>query len=283
MAWRMILSALTGGAFSQPAPGSVSGNGACDRRSPRALALFIAGCGGHPVGPDYRPPATALISRAGSLPLHNTDAGAPMTAADALASARPLPPYWWRLYQDPQLDALVRQALARNTDLRLAMANLERQQALLKEAASAQNPSLSANAEPYYGHPSGLSVLEPGYVPDNAWRYDGGLSLSYQLDLFGQIQRALEAASADSEAAQAALDLVKINVAANTARAYADLCATGLQLMTTRHSIELQQRSVDLTRRLLQAGRTGELDTVRSRATATAQGHVAAAGSAASE
>ncbi|CAK8743536.1 hypothetical protein SODG_006672 [Sodalis praecaptivus] len=59
---------------------------------------------------------------------------------------------------------------------------------------------------------------------------------------------------------------MKINVAANTARAYADLCATGLRLMTTRHSIELQQQSVDLTRRLLQAGRTGELDIVRARA-----------------
>lgn len=178
----------------------------------------------------------------------------------------PLPVYWWRLYQDPRLDDLVRQALARNTDLRLAMANLERHQALFQEASSSQNPTLSANAEPYYGHPSGLSVLAPGTVPDNAWRYDGGLSLSYQWDLFGQIQRALEAASADSEAALAALDLVKINVAANTTRAYADLCATGLRLMTTRHSIELQQRSVDLTRRLLQAGRTGELDTVRARA-----------------
>ncbi|CAJ0994065.1 hypothetical protein SODG_006673 [Sodalis praecaptivus] len=158
--------------------------GAFYRRRPSALALSLAlitaGCGGHPVGPDYRPPASALLSRAGSLPLHDVEHDTQAASSGAIASAQPLPVYWWRLYQDPRLDDLVRQALARNTDLRLAMANLERQQALLQEASSAQNPTLSANAEPYYGHPSGLSVLAPGTVPDNAWRYDGGLSLSYQ-------------------------------------------------------------------------------------------------------
>ncbi|WP_410012306.1 efflux transporter outer membrane subunit [Sodalis sp. C49] len=234
-----------------------------------AIVLALAGlnaCSLQPVGPDYRAPASTLVTRAGSLPLADDKTNAPAQAGAAPASAQPLPDRWWQLYRDARLDRLVAQALARNTDLRVAMANLEREQALLGEAGSAQNPTLGVNARPYYGHPSGLSELQPGYVPDNAWHYDSGLNLSYQLDLFGQIQRAIEAANADSEAARAALDLVRINVAANTARAYAEICATGLRLQTARRSIDLQRQSVALTGRLLQAGRTGELDTVRARA-----------------
>ncbi|NDL61590.1 efflux transporter outer membrane subunit [Enterobacteriales bacterium SAP-6] len=237
---------------------------------PACTVLFalsgLNACSLAPVGPDYHPPASPLVTRAGSLPLADKSMNPSPNAATAPVSSRPLPDRWWQLYQDPRLDRLVGQALAQNTDLRVAMANLEREQALLREAGSAQNPTLSVNAKPYYGHPSGLSVLQPDYVPDNAWRYDSGLNLSYQVDLFGQIQRAIEAANADSEAAQAALDLVRINVAANTARAYAEICATGLRLQTARRSIDLQRQSVELTARLLQAGRTGELDTARARA-----------------
>lgn len=228
-----------------------------------AVLAVLSACSSSPVGPDYHPPASALVNRASGQSLLTDES---QHAGTAIASARPLPDGWWQLYQDRRLDGLVQQALSRNTDLRIARANLEREQALLREASASQSPALSANVKPGYGHPSGLSVLQPDYVPDNAWRYDSGLTLSYQLDLFGQIQRAIEAAGADSEAAEAALDVVKINVAANTARAYAEICTTGLQIQTAQHSIDLQQQSVTLTSKLLAVGRTGELDTVRARA-----------------
>ncbi|TCV96620.1 efflux transporter outer membrane subunit [Biostraticola tofi] len=224
--------------------------------------LLLAACSLKPLGPDYHPPAAGLVQQAGNASLVTAD----NDRATVATVTEPLPDHWWQLYQNPLLDRLVQQALSHNTDLRVAMATLERQQALRQEADSGRQPSLTANAKPYYGHPSGLSVLQPGNVPDNAWRYDSGISLSYQVDLFGQIRRAIEVADANSQAAEAALDLVKITVAANTARAYADVCATGLQLHTARRSIDLQQQSVDLTGRLLQAGRTGELDHLRARA-----------------
>lgn len=242
----------------------------CSQRLVRQVALAalalagLGACSLRPVGPDYRAPASAMLSQAEDRPLAGVG---PVASGDTQPySARPLPDRWWRLYQDPRLDSLVGQALAHNTDLRIAIANLQREQALLKEAGSAQAPSLNASARPYYGHPSGLSELRPGYVPDNGWHYDSGLSVSYQLDWVGQVRRAIEAAGADSEAAQAAVDLVKVNVAANTARAYAEICTTGMRLRTARRSIDLQRQSVALTERLLQAGRTGELDTTRARA-----------------
>ena len=74
----------------------------------------------------------------------------------------------------------------------------------------------------------------------------------------------IEAAKADDEAIKAAYDLTRITVAAETARAYAVVCNTGEQLAVARHSLQLQLRSAEVTRRLLEAGRASMLDFTRS-------------------
>jgi NodT family efflux transporter outer membrane factor (OMF) lipoprotein len=112
---------------------------------------------------------------------------------------------------------------------------------------------------------SGLSLLQPGYHPPNDVHYTAGVAVSYQVDLFGQIRRASEASHASTEAASAALDLVRVSVAAGTARAYADVCSTGLRLRSARKSAELQQEAVDVSLRLQQAGRAGVIDVSRAR------------------
>ncbi|MGJ7583200.1 TolC family protein, partial [Variovorax sp. RHLX14] len=93
-----------------------------------------------------------------------------------------------------------------------------------------------------------------------------GASLSYQVDLFGQIRRAIEASQANTQSAEAALDLVRVNVAAGTARAYAEACSTGLRLQIAQKSVALQQDAVNVTDRLQRAGRAGAIDTGRARA-----------------
>ena len=85
------------------------------------------------------------------------------------------------------------------------------------------------------------------------------------MDLFGRLQRAIEASRDDTGAAQAALDLVRVNVAAGTARAYADACATGLRIASAEHSTDLQQKALDISVRLQQAGRVGITDAARAR------------------
>ena len=89
------------------------------------LALLVSAC---KVGPTYRPPQTPPPA-----------AGAFQTAAPGTDAAAPRDD-WWRLYDDPTLDALVRQALAANTDLRVARANLQRAQAALSEARADRLP-----------------------------------------------------------------------------------------------------------------------------------------------
>ncbi|SEK93842.1 efflux transporter, outer membrane factor (OMF) lipoprotein, NodT family [Roseateles sp. YR242] len=235
------------------------------RWSAMALAVGLAACSTAPKGPNYQVPANAvaLKPRAAEPFLEQTKAAA--DAGGAPFVAEPLPPHWWRLFNDSRLDALVEKALAHNTDLRQAAANLERVQALETEVSGAEKPTIGVNASPYYGHPSGTSMIKQNYVPPDTFRYSAGVGVSYQLDLYGQIRRAIESSQASTEAAAAALDLVKVNVAAGTTRAYAEACATGQRLETARQSVELQRQALDLTEKLQQAGRVGEMDASRAR------------------
>ncbi|QCP14436.1 efflux transporter outer membrane subunit [Pseudoduganella umbonata] len=230
-------------------------------RISRHLPLFaslavLAACG--TVGPDYKVPAEAAIQRPA--------AAAPFASAgEPVFRSEPLPPHWWRLYRDPALDALVGKAFAANTDLRVAAANLARARAIVQEVAGAADPVVGASAAPAYGRASAAAKGLPDALADG-YSHDAGISVSYQLDLFGKIRRGVEAAGADREAAEAALDLARVTVAADTARAYVDACGARHQLDVARQSVDLQQRFVELTARRIRAGRGTALDDARARA-----------------
>ncbi|MDQ8031200.1 MAG: efflux transporter outer membrane subunit [Bordetella sp.] len=222
---------------------------------PLALALALAGCSA--VGPDYHVPEQAVVKR-------DAAQGA-FTQAEGMVSAAPLPAHWWRLYRDPVLDGLIEQALAANTDLRVAAANLERAQAVTQEAQASQQPTVGVNASPTFGHSSGIQQLQPDVRPQDRWSYSGGVSISYQVDLFGQIRRAIEAARGDEAAAQAAYDSARVTLVAETTRAYADMCSAGMQLASANHSVQVQRESLQAVERLQNAGRGTALDVSRAR------------------
>jgi NodT family efflux transporter outer membrane factor (OMF) lipoprotein len=220
-----------------------------------ALIATLAGCG--TVGPDYRVPAAAVVNRTG--------AAAPFVgAAEAPFAMSALPPPWWRLYQDATLDALIDKAFAANTDLRVAAANLERVRAVQDEVDVATRPSVGLTAAPGYGRASAAAKglrdpLRAGFT------HDAGVNVSYQVDLFGKIARAIEAAGADTQAAQAGYDLARVMVVADTARAYVDACAAGQQIAVAQGSIDLQDKFAALTEQRVRAGRGTALDTSRAR------------------
>jgi multidrug efflux system outer membrane protein len=221
-----------------------------------ACAISSVGC--RSVGPDYQgPPGSAIL---------NTPAahGPFVSSSDPAFSGERAPGQWWRLYESPQLDDLVSAALLANTDLRIAQANLERSLALLQQARVARQPTAEVNFDPSYRQLSSESYLHSGTVPPTGL-YDTGVSVSYELDVFGRLKRGIEAAAvADDEAVRAAYDLTKITVAAETARAYADVCNAGEELDVTRRSLQLQVQSTETTQRLVEAGRTSSLDLTRS-------------------
>ena len=220
-----------------------------------ALFFTVGAC--TTVGPDYRIPAQAVIknpSAAGLFP------GSEESAFQLAA----LPPQWWHLYQDATLNGLIEKALAANTDLRIASANLARARAVQQQDETAARPVVGVSAGPEYGRPSAVAMGVPGVIPDS-WLYDAGVRVSYQLDLVGKIARAIEASVADRQAAEAGLDLVRVTVAAATARAYVDSCAAGQQLGVVQRSVDLQQKLVQLTGQRVRSGRGTAFDISRAR------------------
>ena len=200
------------------------------------FALALAACA---VGPDYRAPAP--------LP----PAATSLTAADsnAAVNTNAVPDSWWRLFNDRALDALVERALAYNSDLRIASANLQRARALLLEAGAGRLPTSTASAAASRGRSEGGT----GKVSDF---YSVGFDASYEVDLFGGVSRSIEAARGEAGAAEAELDAARVSVAAETARTYASACGFGLQADVARETANLQQQTLGLTERLFQGGRT---------------------------
>jgi outer membrane protein, multidrug efflux system len=226
-------------------------------RHGRFLALVgLAALCGCTVGPDYKLPAEATFNA----PAANGRFVA--TGSPALSGEAP-PDHWWRLYDDAKLDGLVQQALAANTDLRIANANLEQSQALLREARTLREPSVALAGAVQYGQAAGEQYLQPITPPVNT-DYEVGATIGYDLDLFGGIRRGIEATAADDQAVEAARDLVRVNVVAQAALAYAGACGAGLQLAAAQHSLALQERNVALLQRLRKGGRALDLDVTRA-------------------
>ncbi len=213
--------------------------------------LALAACA---VGPNYSRPATPATAGGGFV------AATPATASpDAPRSD------WWRLYDDPALDALIAQAFAANTDLRVATANLRRVRAVLSEARSQRLPTTTGTAAGGYGR--SIITGEHGKAAGvDSEFYSLGFDASWEIDLWGRVRRSVEAARADTAAAAAQRDGVAITVAAETTRAYADACSAAAQLAVAERSLKIQTDSFGLTERLYSAGRGTPLDVSRARA-----------------
>lgn len=218
-----------------------------------ALLLTLGACA---VGPNYKSPGPPVPAAASLTQLPNNVA----------ANGDALPAKWWRLFDDPAIDPLVEKALAHNTDVRVAVANLRRARAMLSEARAGRLPTTDITSSATYNRivvqPGGLGGGAPGggapgqtISPIETDFYNLGLSAQYEVDLFGRVSRSIEAARADAGAAQADLDAARVTVAAETARAYAQACAYQLQAQVATETAELQGRTLELTRRLFEGGR----------------------------
>jgi len=211
-------------------------------------ALTLSAC---VVGPNYKKPA---------------DIAAPdatlRESAVAGVTPSPLPDKWWRLFDDANVDRLVEKALANNTDLRVAAANLQRARAVLSEARAGRLPTGDASAQyqrqriPGYQTPTGQAVTTDFFST--------GYDASYEVDLFGGVTRSIQAARADAASAQAQVDAARVSVAAETARAYASACSFAAQAGVARETAQYQSNTLDLTRRLFDAGRGTQRDVDRA-------------------
>ncbi len=172
------------------------------------LGLLLSAC--QVVGPDYQVPDAAAI--------HRKDLQGELAVEGKPVVSVPVPADWWRLYQDPRLDQWSQQAIASNTDLRVAAANLSRAALQVDEAEAAGGWSggVKMGAQRLAGV-GARRILLPEKVPV-ANIGDIGISASYQFDLFGTLQRGIEAAKANADATQAAADTARITLVADVVR-----------------------------------------------------------------
>jgi len=188
---------------------------------------------------------------------------------DATLETSALPPRsWWRLYDDLRLDVLVEEALAANLDLAVANANLESARAALAAVHAERYPSTEIAASGVRGRdPITEEILEiGGHPPQTLWLWEDVFRVAYEVDLFGRIHRAIEQASANAESVVAARDSVRVVVAAETTRAYAEVCALGEEISVAQHSLNIVTREAEISEERYRAGGNSQFDVERSRA-----------------
>jgi len=162
---------------------------------------------------------------------------------------------WWRAFGDPALDALVTRALASNGDVRTASARLREYQARIRVASSAQQPSLTVGATP-----GRARAIGPFGTPIESTSVQGNVQAAYELDPFGRLENATQAARFDYAAQQAAADAVALSVAANTASGYLNLRGLDAQLALARATLDSRQRSLELAQRQFEVGYSSRLE-----------------------
>ena len=201
-------------------------------------ALALSACA---VGPDFASPPPP---RAASGPF--------LSADDPAFAPAPLPADWWRLYDDPVLDALVADALAANTDIRQALARIDQARASLRGARGDRLPQTGIGAGVSYNRLPSDQAL-PGVKREDVY-YDAGIDVAYEVDLFGRVARAIEAARADVAAREATADAVRVLVVAETTRAYADAASSAARIEVAREIVSLLDEQLQLTQRRYDAG-----------------------------
>ncbi|MEK7769157.1 MAG: efflux transporter outer membrane subunit, partial [Pseudomonadota bacterium] len=164
---------------------------------------------------------------------------------------------WWELLHDEQLQRLIKQALAENRDLKQAVASVEEFQARISMARSDFFPgiSMSANA-PAFGTLGGFVV--PGFP--TPFSYFGQSSLNWEMDIWGRVRRANEAARADLLAREENRRAVILTLVSGVAQSYFDLLQLDMQLDIARRTLQSWEETVALAQHRLRGGVISRLD-----------------------
>ncbi len=205
------------------------------------LSLLLTSCA---LGPDYARPKVPTPES-----FRMAEAGGEATFIANLP--------WWELLRDDELQRLVRTALKENKDLRQAVASVEEFQARLSTARTDFIPqaSVTANA-PAFGRFNGAAI--PGFP--TPFSYYGQGELSWELDIWGRVRRANEAARADLLAREENRRAVILELVSGVAQAYFDLRQFDMQLDIARRTLESWEESVKIARARLRQGLIPKLD-----------------------
>ena len=216
-----------------------------------SIVVAAAILGGCAIGPNYKRPPVAETP---------TFRGQATAEAASLADAP-----WWEVFQDPSLQALIREALRNNYDVQIAAARVQEARANLGIARSDLFPSLD------YGAGVSRGQVTPGFAGGPGGRaaeasnfYYGTLSASWELDIWGRVRRLNEAARATLFATEDARRGVWLTLVSDLAQAYFELLALDVRLQIARNSTDAYQHTYDLFLDRFQLGVASKLETSRA-------------------
>jgi len=202
------------------------------------------------LGPKYkRPPVTVPDTYRG----HAPDAG-PRTAA-SFGDEK-----WWTVFQDPQLQELIREALAQNYDVRIAAARVLQAQALLGITRADQFPTITGGASSSNERLPATRIT-PAFETSPS---QVNLSLFWELDFWGKFRRATEAARATLLAAEWGRKAVMSSLVSNVASAYFQLLELDLEMEISRRTLGSRRESLRLVEVRARGGTTSLLDVRQS-------------------
>ena len=211
------------------------------------LAVF-ASCllGGCMVGPNYHRPAVQT-------PAFRDLAENPQAQAQ-VSSYADLP--WWDVFKDPKLQDLIRTALKENYDLQIATERIEAARAQVAITRSSLFPQISGDAV-FTGGKEGTFQTKYNFLDLTA-------DAAFQLDFFGKIRRATQAARAQLLATEAARQTVVLTLVSDVASDYFALLQLDLELQITHNTIAAQEDSVKLTKFRVDHGVATKLDILQA-------------------
>ena len=201
------------------------------------LLVLLSGCA---LGPDYERPEIDTLARYLQ----------PVKQGESFAN---MP--WWDLLQDPQLQALIRIALKENKDLGIAVARIEEFRAELGVTRADQFPTLDLGAR---GNRGDYGDTTP--VPGIQENYRLSADVFFEVDLFGRLRRATEAARAQLLATEEAMRSVTISLVANVASTYMLLRDLDAQLEIAQRTEKLRSESLDIIQARFDKGIVSRLD-----------------------
>jgi len=202
-------------------------------------ALLVAGCTA--VGPDYQTPAPAVAP---------IEVATHITLAEQEAN-------WWQRFNDPLLNELVGLTLANNPSLAAAQANVTAAYAIFRDVDNNNQPNGTLNAD--Y---TAQDQIIPGSGDErrNLRSYRVGTLWQWQIDLFGKLKRASEAALADADAQYYQWQDLQINLVAQVAETYAQLKGIRERIDVAQRTIGTLQQTRGIINSRLEAGFASPLD-----------------------
>ena len=218
--------------------------------APLVAALVLAGCAtATPEAPSFQAPAQ--FKEQAAVPAEGQWTRA--TPAEAQPRGE-----WWRAFNDPVLDALVTRADAANNSIQAAAARLAEARALARstDADRAPQVGLGAGASRQRGLDRNQSTTPSTLI-------NAGLDFSYELDLFGRLSKASDAARLDAESRAGLLQSTRLLVQAETAQTYLALRALDDERQLVRETVEAYRDTLRLTQQRHRAGDIAELDVAR--------------------